>query len=309
MVCEAGPMSTHDPASAAPPPFVGLRDPGDAWVVAPSGERYWGRFGAAGVLVHDAGRGVLLQHRARWSHHGGTWGIPGGALHQGEEPIVGALREAGEEAGVSADDVRVRALHVEDRGVWRYTTVIAGVVRAFEAVEADAESLELRWVPPDKVGGLDLHPAFGAAWPALQPLLGVAPVLVVDVANVMGSRPDGWWRDRAGAARRLVAQLDAWCGRGVTGSAWGLAGDGWVPQIDAVLEGRGRGSESTRWVTCVDAPGAGDDSVVERVLERARAGRPVVVITSDRGLAERVREAGALVSSAGWLLAQLDGEH
>ena len=65
---------------------------GDAWVEGPNGERFWGRFGAAGLLVHDARRGVLLQHRADWSHFGGTWGLPGGARHEGETAVEGALR-------------------------------------------------------------------------------------------------------------------------------------------------------------------------------------------------------------------------
>ena len=43
----------------------------------PDGQRFWGRFGAAGLLVHDLRRGVLLQHRADWSHFGGTWGLSG----------------------------------------------------------------------------------------------------------------------------------------------------------------------------------------------------------------------------------------
>lgn len=73
---------TDDPAAAPRPPH-GPRDPGDAWVVAPSGERYWGRFGAAGLLAIDPERGVLLQHRVSWSHFGDTWGLPGGARHAG----------------------------------------------------------------------------------------------------------------------------------------------------------------------------------------------------------------------------------
>ena len=69
----------------------------------PDGQRFWGRFGAAGLLVHDLRRGVLLQHRADWSHFGGTWGLPGGARHAGETAVQGALREAAEEAAVPPD--------------------------------------------------------------------------------------------------------------------------------------------------------------------------------------------------------------
>ena len=95
-----------DAASAAPRPPHGQRDPGDAWVVAPTGERYWGRFGAAGLLAVAAQRGVLLQHRVSWSHFGNTWGLPGGARHAGESARDGALRESAEEAGVPADAVK-----------------------------------------------------------------------------------------------------------------------------------------------------------------------------------------------------------
>lgn len=79
---------------SVPPPLPADRNPGDAWVIAPDGARYWGAFGAAGLLAIDDRRGVLLQHRAQWSHHGGTWGIPGGALHADEGPLAGALRES-----------------------------------------------------------------------------------------------------------------------------------------------------------------------------------------------------------------------
>src|SRR5580692_6708509 len=72
-------------------PPLGERDPGDAWVEGPDGQRFWGRFGAAGLLVWDPAAGVLMQHRVAWSHFGGTWGIPGGARKQGESAEAGAL--------------------------------------------------------------------------------------------------------------------------------------------------------------------------------------------------------------------------
>jgi len=154
-----------------PPPLHSQRDPGDAWVEAANGQKYWGRFGAAGLLALDDERGVLMQHRALWSHHGGTWGIPGGALHQGETAMTGALREAKEEAGVPRDAVEPFAMTVLDREVWTYTTVIANVIRQFIPVAGDEESLELAWIPVAEVADLDLHPAFGAAWPELRRLL------------------------------------------------------------------------------------------------------------------------------------------
>lgn len=141
---------------------------GDAWVDGPNGERYWGRFGAAGLLVHDARRGILLQHRAGWSHFGGTWGLPGGARHEGETAVQGALREAQEEAAVPADAVTVLFISVLDLGFWSYTTVVAQAVRPFEARMADIESIELRWVPVGSVLELPLHPGFDSAWPQLR---------------------------------------------------------------------------------------------------------------------------------------------
>ncbi len=145
----------------------GPRDPGDAWVEGPRG-KFWGRFGSAGLLVHDPAKGVLLQHRVEWSDHGGTWGLPGGALHQGEDAIRGALREAHEEAGVPSESIGVLFTSVFDVGYWSYTTVAAEVSQPFEPVIMDPESLELRWVPVDAVSGMDLHPGFAAAWPALR---------------------------------------------------------------------------------------------------------------------------------------------
>ncbi|MGN6763285.1 MULTISPECIES: NUDIX hydrolase [unclassified Leifsonia] len=143
-------------------------DSGDAWVEGPDGQRFWGRFGAAGLLVHDLRRGVLLQHRADWSHFGGTWGLPGGARHADETAVQGALREAAEEAAVPPEDVRVLFESVLDLGFWSYTTVVAQAIRPFEPHMADVESIELRWVAVPEVTGLPLHPGFAASWPQLR---------------------------------------------------------------------------------------------------------------------------------------------
>lgn len=148
-----------------------LRDTGDAWVVAADGRRYWGRFGAAGLLAHDPARGILLQHRVSWSDHGGTWGIPGGARHEGESAVAAALRESGEEAGVPPGAVLPRYCYLIDRGGWTYATVIARVTTPFEPEITDAESHALAWIPLDKVAGYELHPGFAASWPRLLPLL------------------------------------------------------------------------------------------------------------------------------------------
>lgn len=141
---------------------------GDAWVYGPDGTRYWGLYGAAGLLVHHPDLGVLLQHRALWSHLGDTWGVPGGARHEGESAFDAATREAAEEAAVPPALLRVRFNSVVDLGFWSYTTVVAEALEAFEPVISDTESIELRWVPPHEVDRLPLHPGFAASWPAIR---------------------------------------------------------------------------------------------------------------------------------------------
>ena len=280
----------------------GPRDPGDAWVEAPDGQRYWGRFGAAGLLALDADRGVLLQHRVGWSHFGGTWALPGGARHQGEDAAAGAIREAQEEAGVPDGAVRARLESVLDVGVWTYTTLVADVVEPFTPVISDPESLELAWVPIDDVAKLPLHPGFAASWPLLRSLLPRHPVVVVDVANVVGSVPDGWWRDRAGAASRLLDRVSRRASRGVAADALWLEGDVWFPRWTAVVEGQARAvSTEVAGVEVVAAPGEGDDTIVSVATEFRDRGHDVIVVTSDRGLSERIVEVGGRVRGVRWL--------
>lgn len=144
------------------------RSSGDAWVEGPDGTRYWGRFGAAGLLVIAPDASVLLQHRAAWSHFGGTWGVPGGARHEGESAVDAAVREAAEEAGVPSSLLAVRFESVLDLGYWSYTTVVADAALRFDPVISDPESIALRWVPLTQVATLPLHPRFAEAWPGLR---------------------------------------------------------------------------------------------------------------------------------------------
>jgi 8-oxo-dGTP pyrophosphatase MutT (NUDIX family) len=299
-------MSIVPPAPGEPRRPLGPRDPGDAWVEAPSGERYWGRFGAAGLLALDPKRGVLLQHRVSWSHHGDTWALPGGARHQGESAHAAALRESAEEAGVPADAIAPRFESVLDLGVWSYSTLVGDVAVPFEPVISDPESKALAWVPVADVDSLPLHPGFASSWSLLRPLLATRPVIVVDVANVMGSVPDGWWRDRSGAAERLVDRIGALAEVGVPASALGLAGDRWFTPFVAVVEGEARAMDAApAGVFVARAAASGDDEIVVQTAALVNPSAAVVV-TSDRVLGERVRALGATVQGAGWLLDLLE---
>jgi hypothetical protein len=114
-------------------------------------------------------------------------------------------------------------------------------------------------------------------------------VLVVDVANVVGSRPDGWWRDRAGATRRLLADL--------------VAAD--LGRVVAVVEGRARDVPAPAGagdVEVVRADGSGDDAVVAVSRQHPTA----TVVTADRGLRARLGAATPVVGP-GWLLQRLEG--
>jgi 8-oxo-dGTP diphosphatase len=155
--------------------------------------------------------------------------------------------------------------------------------------------------------------------------------IVVDVANVMGSRPDGWWRDRAGAAVRLhagIARLAA-SGRAILRDEPGDAGEpgepgengaeqASVPGFVMVLEGAAKAAAARLApaepdalqpgrpgeVRVVQAAGSGDDAIVAVV--RQLSGRRVVV-TADRELRERCVAAGAEIRGPGWLLGLLPG--
>jgi 8-oxo-dGTP pyrophosphatase MutT (NUDIX family) len=287
-----------------------VRPDGDGWLHCALGHRHWGLFGAAGLLAHrgdGASREILLQHRAEWSHHGGTWGLLGGARHHEESAVDAALREAAEEAGLRASDVRVQARSDDDHGGWSYRTVVAVARTDLAPFVLNGESAEVAWWPVDRLPE-PLHPGFAAAWPVLQTAL--EPIrVVVDMANVMGSRPDGWWRDRAAAAGRLIAGINALAVRGVADGAFpsdlhrpGLRH--WWPEFTLALEGAAREAAASAvlapGVALSLAPGHGDDTIVS---EAARwHGQRVLVVTADHELRGRCESVGATTVGPRWLL-------
>ena len=116
---------------------------------------------------------MLLQHRAPWSHQGGTWGLPGGARDSHETPEEAALREAHEEAGLAREHLQVRFSVVTatvrgPAGVhWTYTTVVADTSEQLPTV-LNQESTALSWVAIEKVTSLPLHPGLAASWSDLS---------------------------------------------------------------------------------------------------------------------------------------------
>ncbi|MFC3989559.1 PIN domain-containing protein [Actinoplanes siamensis] len=114
------------------------------------------------------------------------------------------------------------------------------------------------------------------------------PLVVVDGANVVGSVPDGWWRDRAGAASRLRDAL-------APVAAAGLAGMPGPVEVLLVVEGRARDiPQAPGGVRVERASGSGDDKIIE-LVRREHGARPIVVVTADRGLRDRAVALGAEV--------------
>lgn len=128
-----------------------------------------------------------------------------------------------------------------------------------------------------------------------------ATVLVVDMANVIGSVPDGWWRDRAGAAARLLSALPGLLGRAVEDPDGRRRS---LERIVAVLEGRakqaGAPEPADYGLVVVRANGSGDDAIARVSTELVAGGTQVLVVTADRGLRARL-PAAVIAVGPGWL--------
>lgn len=285
---------------------------GEEWVQCRCGKRHWGAYGAAGLLLIDQlpARRLVLQHRASWTHFGDSWGVPGGARHEGEDATAGALREAEEEAGIDPSHVQLLATRVLAHPDWSYTTALARACGPVDPRVTDSESAQIEWVGLDAVPELPLLPAFADAWPELAAMAATTATLIVDAANVVGSRPDGWWRDRAGATARLLSQLELLARRGLPAGLLDLPGNWWWPQLVLVTEGQARRVPAVDGgrVAVVAAERDGDGQIVAEVAARAPGPgtQSIAVVTADRELSRRVETAGARRITPRSLLDQLE---
>lgn len=129
----------------------------------------------------------------------------------------------------------------------------------------------------------------------------VDKVLVVDMANVVGSVPDGWWRDRAGAAARVLTDLAGLVGKEVTDP---MGNPIRVTRIVAVLEGQAKRAAARepgdQRLVIVRADGSGDDTIAQVSADLVTTGEQVLVVTADRGLRARLPDAARTVGP-GWL--------
>ncbi|MDO4792020.1 MAG: NUDIX domain-containing protein [Buchananella hordeovulneris] len=314
-----------------------VRHAADGWLDCACGKRHWGLLGAAGLylwreqakpavkqpptpamLVKPKPHSAQLPHqylgqlRAPGTHLGSMWGLPGGARDAGESAVSAALRETGEETGLPAGSTRVwgwrKLVHPGPANqTWSYTTVVAELAKPEVAdllAPQDWESLAIEFVWPGEEDG-EVLPALRSVAAELASMVR-RPLVVVDAANVVGSRPDGWWKDRAGAAERLLEDCARALAAGFAAEALRLPGDHWYPDVLVVLEGKAKPAGfpgeifspfgARLWV--VEAAGEGDDVIAAHVAtEAAIPGRHVVVLTADKGLALRCRNAGAVVAS------------
>jgi hypothetical protein len=122
-------------------------------------------------------------------------------------------------------------------------------------------------------------------------------LVVVDIANVMGSRPDGWWRDRAGAATKLLAGMPRLVGRTVPGPNGEPVS---LDRIVAITEGAANDATAPEGVVVVRAPKDGDSTIVTSSRRFVDDGSQVLVVTADGGLRARLGD-DVLVAGPGWL--------
>ncbi len=314
---------------------------GNGWVTCAQGHQHWGVFGAAGLLAYVARPAdpaltlVLVQHRSRWSHQGGTWALPGGAMDSEETPAEAALREADEECMLDPKLVVPRGQYTDDHGGWAYHTVLAEAAEPLRVRADGYETDAVKWLPAAEVDQLELHSGFAASWPALRQAL--LPLTVfVDGTGAAGPQPgydnpaphDRAPHDRAADGLRLHARLSSLTRSGVTvpPDAAAPALGRWYPDYVLVLNEAGAAAAASaaaaeearaareaprfswnepltvrtaeiRIVAVADAARAGD----VLIEQAARTPGHRLVVTGDRGVRDRAAAAGAAAAGLDWL--------
>jgi 8-oxo-dGTP pyrophosphatase MutT (NUDIX family) len=305
-------------------------------VTCEQGHEHWGLFGAAGVLVYVAHPTdqalslVLLQRRTRWSHQGGTWALPGGAMDSDETPAEAALREADEECMLDPKLVVPRGMYSAEHGGWAYHTVLAQAAEPLRVYPDAYESDEAVWLPAREVDQLDLHPGFAASWPVLREAL--LPLTVfVDGTGTTGAEPGP--DDQADDDRRLYAQLSDLTRSGIVVLPDDVTGPGlarWYPDY-VVLLGEAAAAAAASYAAADEAREANRAPRFSRneplavrtaeirivaVADGAQASDVIsdlagttpgrrLVVSGRRTVRDRGAAAGAAVTDLNWLLGLL----
>ena len=312
---------------------------GNGWVTCALGHQHWGLFGAAGVLVYvpqpadPAQSLVLLLRRSRWSHQGGTWALPGGAMDSDETPAEAALREADEECMLDPKLVVPRGRYTDEHGGWAYYTVLAQAAEPLRVRADSYETDEAVWRPAGEVSQLDLHPGFAATWPVLREALSPLTVFVDGTGLSTGTPAPPGPNDPAEAGRRLHAQVSGLTRSGVSVPPEGVPGPvlaRWYPDYVLVLgeaaaaaaasaaaDDEARRAKSASRITWNDPPTVRTAEIrivsdadgtraggVLADLAASTAGRRLVV-SDHEAVRDRAAAAGAAVAEPGWLLGQL----
>ena len=306
---------------------------GNGWVTCEQGHQHWGLFGAAGLLVyvpHPANHAqtqVLLQHRAGWAHHGGTWALPGGAMDSDETPAEAALREADEEFMLDPRLVVPRGIYSDDHGGWAYHTVLAQAAEPLRVRPDAYEADEAVWLPVGQVDQLNLHPGFAASWPVLREAL--LPLTVfVDGTGGTGTPPGT--DSSADAGRRLHAHLTELACSGIAVLPDAVAAPPlarWYPDYvlalgEAAAAASSAAAREARQVNRTSRPSWNEPLTVRTaeirivaVADGAQAGDVIadlvgntpglcLVVSDLRFVRERGAAAGAAVTDLKWLLGE-----
>ena len=158
-----------------------------------NGAAYWGKHGAAGLLLRAPGPTARLRSCCNTGRRGVTKAAPGdcpaapatATRRPSRPPFAKPTRKPG------CPPIAERAHHRSHRrgdGRWTYTTVIADAEELLDTVP-NRESAELRWVAEDEVADLPLHPGFAASWERLREVAATIPLVVKPSLELVAQPP------------------------------------------------------------------------------------------------------------------------